>query len=197
MNPRRILFPEIRLVFLPAIIGYGFLGAIIAGLYGIVHDQVTYSISEEYFTRLKFIQFAYADAGFPRRVFVGEIGFLATWWVGFVAGWFISRITVPAFSRATAFRYNIRAFLIMFSAALLASLTGYALGLLHGQDFSNWEPLASSLGVKNVRSFVRVAYIHNSSYLGGLVGLIIALLHLKRLKANAASHVNISTFGKT
>ena len=172
---------------MPAILGYAMLGAVVAGIYGIVHDQITYSISEEYFTRLKFIQFAYADFGLPRRVFVGEIGFLATWWVGFVAGWFMARITVPAFPRSTAIHYNVRGFLIILSAALLASLAGYALGLLHGRDFSNWEPLASSLGVVNVPGFVRVAYIHNASYLGGLVGLIAALIDLKMLKSKTAS----------
>ena len=29
-------------------------GAMLAGVYGILHDQVTYTISEEYFTRFKF-----------------------------------------------------------------------------------------------------------------------------------------------
>src|ERR1035438_1926964 len=99
-----ILYPKIRRTWLPAMLGYSVLGAVLAGLYGIVHDQVTYSISNEYFTRLKFSQFHYADFGLPPRVFVAEIGFLATWWVGFVAAWFIARITVPAFPQAVAFR---------------------------------------------------------------------------------------------
>src|ERR1043166_5997270 len=58
-------------------LGYALLGALLAGTYGVVHDQVTYSISAEYFTRLKFSQFQRADFGFPPRVFVAEIGFLA------------------------------------------------------------------------------------------------------------------------
>ncbi|MCU0874407.1 MAG: hypothetical protein MUE50_18895 [Pirellulaceae bacterium] len=80
-------------------LGYAVLGAIVAGVYGILHDQVSYSISQEYFTRLKFLQFRYADFGWSQRVFVAEIGFLATWWVGFFAAWFIARVTVPAFPR--------------------------------------------------------------------------------------------------
>jgi hypothetical protein len=78
-------------------LGYAAVGAVLAGFYGVVHDQVTYSISPEYYTCLKFSQFRYADFGLPARVFVAEIGFMASWWVGFVAGWFIARITVPAF----------------------------------------------------------------------------------------------------
>jgi len=60
-------------------VGYSLVGAVMASVYGVMHDQFTYSISPEYFTRLKFLQFQYADFGLPARFFVAEIGFLATW----------------------------------------------------------------------------------------------------------------------
>ena len=85
-------------------LGYALVGALFAGIYGMVHDQVTYSICPEYFTRLKFSQFRYANFGLPPRVFVVEIGFLASWWVGLFAGWFIARIAVPSFPPAAAVR---------------------------------------------------------------------------------------------
>ncbi len=56
-------------------------GALAGGLYGAVHDQISFSISREYFTRMKFIQFAWADFGWPERLFAAEVGFLATWWM--------------------------------------------------------------------------------------------------------------------
>ena len=62
-----ILYPKIRLAQLPTMLGYAALGGLLAGLYGVVHDQVTYSISQEYFTRFKFLQFHYADFGLPPR----------------------------------------------------------------------------------------------------------------------------------
>jgi hypothetical protein len=161
-------------------LGYSVLGAVWAGLYGVLHDQVTYSISHEYFTRLKFAQFHYADFGLPPRVFVAEIGFLATWWVGFVAAWFIARITVPAFPRAAAFRHSVRGFLIIFAFAFAAGIVGYLLSLLHGSDYSAWEDLAATLGVLDLPSFVRVAYIHNASYVGGLIGLVVTVLYLRK-----------------
>ena len=161
---------------------YAAVGAFLAGIYGILHDQITYSISQEYFTRLKFSQFHYANFGLHPRIFVAEIGFLATWWVGLFAGWFIARITVPAFAPATRFRRTIHGFLIMFACALTASVIGYVLGILHGADYSGWEPLASTLGIIDLPGFVRVAYIHNASYLGGLLGLIASLLYLRKLK---------------
>ncbi len=158
-------------------LGYGVIGALLAGLYGILHDQVTYSISPEYFTRLKFTQFHCADFGLPPRVLVAEVGFLA--------GWFIARITVPDFPRAAAFRCSMRGFLIIFAFALTAAFVGYGLGLLHGPDYSGWESLASAVGIVDVPSFVRVAYIHNAGYLGGLMGLVAAIIYLRRLKSSA------------
>jgi len=166
-------------------LGYSVLGAVLAGFYGVLHDQVTYSISHEYFTRLKFSQFRYADFGLPPRVFVAEIGFMATWWVGFIAAWFIARITVPALPRAAAFRHTVRGFLIIFASAFAAALIGYTLSLLHGSDYSAWEDLASTLGILDLPSFVRVAYIHNASYLGGLMGLFAAIICLRKRKNTA------------
>jgi len=157
-------------------------GAILAGVYGVLHDQVTYSISPEYFTRLKFSQFHYANFGLPPRLFVAEIGFLATWWVGFMAAWFMTRITVPTFPAAIITRHTIHGFLIIFTCAFPAAIVGYVLSLFHGPDYSAWEETASTLGILDLPNFVRVAYIHNAGYLGGLIGLVAAILYLRKLR---------------
>jgi hypothetical protein len=158
-------------------------GALFAGVYGILHDQVTYSISREYFTNLKFTQFQYANFGFAPRVFVGEIGFLATWWVGFFAAWFMARITIPAFPRGLAFRYSFQGFMILFISAFAAGMIGLSIGMLHAPDYSSWETVGSLLGVSDLPQFVQVAYIHNAGYLGALVGLIAAILYIRHLKS--------------
>src|SRR5690242_10176342 len=100
----RFLIPRIALRDLGPMIGVAVVGAIVAGVYGMLHDQITYTISPEYFTKLKFDQFAYAEFGFSERVFVAEIGFLATWWVGFFSAWFLARRLVPDQPRPRAFR---------------------------------------------------------------------------------------------
>jgi hypothetical protein len=184
MNP---LYPKIRLAHLAAMLRYAALGGLLGGLYGVVHDQITFSISQEYFTRLKFLQFHYADFGFPPRVFVAEIGFLATWWVGFIAAWFIARLTVPAFPRATAFRHSLRGFGIIFAVAFAGTLGGFLFGLRPNIDYSGWMGYAATHRVVDVPSFVRVAYIHNASYLGGLIGFLAALLYVWRVKKSASS----------
>jgi hypothetical protein len=185
-----VFYPKIRLSLLPTMLGYAALGSLFAGAYGVLHDEVTYSICPEYFTRLKFSQFHYANFGWPTRIFVAEIGFLATWWVGFFSAWFIARITVPALSRTAALRYNIRGFVIIVMMALAASFVGFTLSQLHGPDYSAWQDLTASLGVVDVPGFVKVAYIHNTSYLGGLIGLIVALIYVRTLRNKLFTSAN-------
>ncbi len=167
-------------------IGYTAAGAVLAGCYGIAHDQITYTISEEYFTRLKFDQFRWANLGLPPRLFVGEVGFLATWWVGLIAAWFIARVTVPAFPPRVALRHTVRGFAIVAAFAVAAFVVGYLLGVwcAFHTDLSGWQrsKRLGGLGIVDWQHFVVVAYIHAAGYLGGILGLIVAVLHLRRLR---------------
>lgn len=174
------LRPKMRLAYVPAMIGYALLGAGVAAGYGIIHDQATYSISPEYFTKLKFLQFHYANFGFPTRVFVGEVGALATWWVGLFAGWMMARVVVPAVEYGRRLSYVLRGIAIMFAVTFAGSVTGYVLGLSRVKDsnMDNWIGYQAMNGVRDLPAFVRVAYIHNASYAGGLAGLIAALIYL-------------------
>jgi hypothetical protein len=159
------------------------LAALVAGLYGIAHDEVTFSISSEYFTQFKFHQFSWADLGLPPRLHVAEIGFLASWWVGFLAVWFWARVAVPALSAVQARKVLIQGVAILVAGTLLGGVTGYIVGLIHDRNHSDWGAEESFLGmnaVVDVRSFVRVAYIHNGSYLGALAGFVAALVNVRR-----------------
>jgi hypothetical protein len=182
-----IFYPKLRPSLLLPMLGYAVMGALIAGIYGVVHDQITYSMSPEYFTRLKFFQFHYADFGLPPRYFVAEIGFLATWWVGLIAGWFLARVAVPGAPPAEARSRCCRGFAVILACAFAASLVGLGLGVSRGPnaDLSGWQEFASQRGIVDLPSFVRVAYIHNASYLGGLIGLVLALVDLHRVKRQA------------
>lgn len=179
-----LLYPKIKLASLPFMIGVSVYGALIAGLYGILHDQITYSISPEYFTKLKFAQFHYADFGLPDRFFAGTIGFLSSWWVGFAAAWFLARTTLPHWKQSIAFKKCLFGFGIILGSAVLAGITGWLLAALQPDENSTWTPGIEELGVIEPRSFVTVAYIHNAGYIGGMIGLIAALLLVRRQKMN-------------
>ena len=77
------------------------IGPVLGAGYGILHDQITYSLSHEYYTKLKFVQFGFADWGLGQNIGTVEqpeilmqhprfgasiVGVLATWWVGLIVG---------------------------------------------------------------------------------------------------------------
>jgi sensor histidine kinase YesM len=174
------LWPRISLPVLGRIFVIALLGTVIAGTYGVLHDQVTFTISPEYFTKFKIHQFHYLGEESGSRIWVAKIGFLATWWVGFFAGWFMGRILVPRIGFRSAFSFSLRGFLVIFLGAFVGGL----LGFFGSRVFPNgWESIrfhCAELGVSDVPGFVRVAWIHNAGYLGALLGLIGALLWIHR-----------------
>ena len=180
-----IWYPKIPARRLPALIRITVLGDLLAGLYGAVHDQVSYSISPEYFTKMKFHQFAYADFGWLPRVFAAEIGFLATWWVGLIGGWFLARLGLAELSEKTNRSYTIRAFAIVVGVAIIVGTLGALLGVIQANgDLSGWHVWQEGLSLRDLWSFVVVSYLHGASYLGGLLGLIVAAVYVQRAKGS-------------
>jgi len=179
-----ILYPQLAWKRLPLLAGLTLLGALVAGTYGAIHDQVTYSIGPEYFTKMKFFQFHYANFGFPPRVFVSEIGFLASWWVGLIAGWFVARLAVRADGAKPAFRRALRAYAIIFGITVATAATMYLLSLLRVAHTAEpeWVDLGRDLGLTDVPRFYSVWYIHLGSYLGSGLGAIVALVWLWRTR---------------
>ena len=160
-----------------------FVGALLGGAYGVIHDQITYTISPEYFTRLKFDQFAYANPGSGSpRFFAGIIGFLASWWVGGLTAWVLSRVSLYREKCIAPIKEMGAGFAIIFLTSMLTAFGGWLWGLWRsrtGYD-DGWLDLMASLGVTDQAGFMKVCYIHNASYLGGILGTILAITFLAR-----------------
>lgn len=159
------------LVCLPAL-------AVLAGLYGALHDQLSFTISPEYFTRFKYEQFGFDPAWFGgHRPTVAVIGFLATWWVGLLIGLFLAG---TALLQADALRMRKalqRATMITFATALLAAIAGALVGhLLLDEVPDGWYMPAV---VADRHAFLTVGAMHNASYGGGVLGLILALTDME------------------
>lgn len=178
----KYLIPSFPLRDLPIMLGLACLGSLIAGVYGIFHDQITYAIGPEYFINFKFEQFQWANVGLGNTVFVSCIGFLATWWVGLVCGWILARRMIPNQNRRVAIGKVFTGFGIIFATGMLFGVGGYLYGNFRGPeaDYSAWINVLDRLGVMDHWAFMRVAYIHNAGYLGGLVGLILTFIFLSK-----------------
>ena len=91
--------------------------------------------------------------------------------------------------RAASFRICYTGYGIVFVLALLGGLVGAAWGWkrMHDPDLGQWVPFAESYGVKDIPHFVWVGFIHNCSYAGGLLGLIVSLIYARRKVARHAA----------
>lgn len=153
-----------------------FLSVVLAGVYGILHDQVTASISGEYFTKLKFHQFR-LEPGTAFRTGVSFIGFYATWWMGGLIGVVLGLIGFLLYPDHTSMRKALnRALLIVFATTILFSVCGYLYGNFYLADHgvSWWMPA----DLQDKHSYIVTGTIHNSSYAGGLCGLLLAVTYL-------------------
>lgn len=162
--------------------------SIVAGIYGIFHDIVTYNISSEYYTHFKFIEFGLTDAYGQPHINILQLlaitGWVASWWMGLIAGvvfalfalgYATTRIMVTSIMRATA---------IMIIVSVAFALLGYLAGLISNKfqiinpaDFCNLSGT-----VKYVDYFNIVAFIHNFSYIGGIAGIILGCADIIRRK---------------
>jgi hypothetical protein len=170
--------PRIPLSDLKSICKAALLGGLVGGLYGVLNDQITYSISAEYFSKLKFKQFYYADFGLGDRPFAAAVGFLSSGVVGFIVTWFLARHFISNQAPAAAFRQIRLGFAIIFGVTMLGGIMGFAYGIWRGPeaDYDVWSPIIRRHDIKDEWSFARVAYIHNASYLAGVVGTILAFI---------------------
>lgn len=178
----RFLFPRLQPQQAAWMLLFGVVGAFIAGLYGVVHDQVTFTLGPEYFTRYKVWQFDYAEEPGPLRWVVAKIGFQASWAVGLFAGWFLGRVSVPQTTLRRAAQLSLRGVSIMLVITLLGGLGGglWARIRLTEDRLSHWSEAFRWMEVTDMTAFATVGFIHNGSYLGALVGLIAALWWVRR-----------------
>jgi hypothetical protein len=158
---------------------------VIASIYGVGHDQATYSISPEYYTKFKFIQFDLADSGAAQhmtqpRSAVVMVGVEATWWMGLCIGLILAAFTLIFPNADRMFASAMQALGIVLLIAIISGVIGgfYGHYVLAKRGVDWWLPD----NLVHRTDFITVGSIHNFSYLGGVIGLVVALafLYFKR-----------------
>ena len=178
---KNILYPQLPLRGLPRLLLLAVIGSLIAGIYGVIHDQVTFTLAPEYFTKFKFEQFGYADPGRGERAFVLVMGFLATWWVGMIAGWVLGRVTISPTGVLLPIPRLLGLFAIILTFAAVSGVLGFAYGTVTWDlAETKWSSWRVSCGVQDLPAFARVGHIHAFGYVGALLGLIVAAVIARR-----------------
>ncbi len=159
------------LLFLPAAV-------LTAGVFGALHDQISYTVSPEYFTKFKFLQFHLLDPDVPERIRVATVGFLATWWMGIPLGLLCG---AAGFVQRTP-TLMLQALLWSLPVVAGFTLTVAFIGLAYGWnqtntvDLENYQGWWIPPGVKDLRAFLCAGYMHNAAYIGGALSVPVAWL---------------------
>ena len=149
----------------------------LSGLFGIVHDQISYTVSPEYFTKFKFQQFGLSELPLPDRVRASMVGFLASWWMGIPIGLLVGAVGFIHQGHWRMFKISLLSFVLVVAFTLVFGLCG----LLYGWFQTRTINLAEYRdlwfipnNIVNLRRFLCVGYMHNSSYLGGALAILVA-----------------------
>jgi hypothetical protein len=163
---------------------------VLASIYGAAHDQITYTISPEYYTKFKFIQFGFEQTSLGNvvvtdlgkeyvmhdpRIGALIVGVMATWWFGLILGILLALVAVLRLKRSV-FKKGFWSLLIAILVASLVTAAGYIYGVQTAPTIPRGWYLPSN--VEDVQAFLLVGHIHNFSYAGGLLGLITGIAFL-------------------
>jgi len=171
-----------KLMLLPLFL---ILGCIIAGLYGSLHNQISYGDSHDYFHQFKFIQF-HIPLTLQNRIGASIVGWRASWWMGIVIGFFILPISliVPGFTNYC--KAVLRAFGIVAATALATGVCALLYTYLSIEESHDERIVLYGNEISDPVAFIRAGTMHNFSYLGGLIGIVTGMIWIlaERKKAN-------------
>jgi len=147
------------------------IGCLFAGVYGAVHNQISYTVSPEYFTQYKFHQFHIPPA-LPDRIGAAIVGWNASWWMGIVIGIVVIPFGLRIPGTKQYFIGTTRSFAVVALTAVVVGLLALlAAFIVVNSEFAGQQTRFGN-DMDNDVAFLRAWTMHNFSYLGGLVGII-------------------------
>jgi hypothetical protein len=156
-----------KLLLTPVLIA---IACLLAGTYGALHNQVSYTVSPEYFTQYKFHQFRIQTV--PHRLGAAIVGWNAAWWMGIVIGIVLIPAGLGVPGRSNYFWTMIRAFGVVIGTTVAVGFLALAAAYLFLDAENVGEISRFGHAIENDVAFARAGTMHNCSYLGGLVGIL-------------------------
>jgi hypothetical protein len=149
-----------------------------AGVFGALHNQLSYSVGPAYFTGLKFPQFAISGDTAP-RLGAAVVGWRAGWWMGFLAALPVLAYGLVSVPSAALYRAGgLAAIGTGVTCAAFGALLGLAVGMGFGLTGLTWPyPLPAGIPAQD---FIRAGAMHDGSYIGGLLGAVLAFWPMRR-----------------
>ena len=156
-----------------------------ASVFGAINNQITYSISPEFFTKSLFPQFGFVEYGQNTpRVTAAIIGVWSTWWIGLIIGIVQGFTGLIHKNSNMMLRKILQSIFITISVVMLFAVFGYAFGKVYLLNTNiNWGFSGTQEQLKN---FIIAGYIHDFEYFGGILGLISGVYYQFRSRSAVA-----------
>ena len=173
-----------KILLMPVLLA---LGCLIAGSYGALHNQISYTVASDYFHAFKFVQFRVPEH-LQNRLGASLVGFHASWWMGmFIA----IPLTIIGQMLPTPRAYFTRTLFAFGVVVLTALLTGLG-ALLYAQMTITVASLPAfhyPAGVTDPVVFARAGTMHNFTYMGGFLGILTgtAYLVIERIRGGGSA----------
>ena len=150
-----------------------------AGIYGAIHNQVSYTVSPEYFHRFKFVQFRVHDF-WQNRWGAAIVGWRAAWWTGLLFG---PPMVIVALRRCAAdhlTRVMSGAFAVAVVVDAICGLDVLCLAAMTIRE-SMLDEIRMPDGVQSRVAFACAGLMHDASYAGGLLATIAGCLTIIKM----------------
>lgn len=151
-----------------------------------MHDQLSFTLSPDYFFAFKFEQFRIATI-WPPRVGAAIVGWMASWWTGLLVGPSLFLSGSHAAGESPTVATMRRALGITLTTTMTCGGLALAIGAVLPIDES-WR-VGLPPGVTDVGAFVRVGLLHDASYLGGVLGTLAGVVFVVRAGRRRRSSV--------
>ena len=151
----------IKLAFFPVLL---IAGCVVAAVYGAIHNQISFTVSPEFFFGDLFNRVGLPIA-LRNRAGASLVGAFCSWWMGLVIGPPILFVGLILPGWRAYLKHSLIAFGVVAGTAILVGLGALAAG-----SFFSMNPLD------------RAGLMHDFSYVGGGVGILTGIAYLMVVK---------------
>ena len=152
-----------------------FISTILACVFGALHNQISFTVSNEFFKNYLFGNFRTYEWNIKNeRILASIVGIFGTYWVGFLMGIAFGIIYIFT-NTEQKFKKILPAILITLFFAFFGSIVGFILGKFIPIENSG---VFMDFGTNNPQNYVCAALMHRISYYFGLLGLIFGVIYL-------------------
>jgi hypothetical protein len=151
---------------------------VIAGLYGILVDEISYVLDSEFYTKFRFRQLPFPEKGGIWEVAV--MGWNNSWRLGFLVGLPLSIIGLFHRDEVRMRHYVSKSFLI----TLITTIISGFIGILSARYILTEKVSGWTLpdGLSDPSSFMVIETFNNFNSMGATVGMLLAILWQLRQK---------------